>query len=37
MLRTLSFDERIVWFAWIAALLLLSRVGGMRRRRSGEP
>ena len=26
MLRTLSLDERIVWFAWIAALLLLSRV-----------
>jgi hypothetical protein len=37
MLRTLSADERIVWFAWIAALLLLSRVRGMRRRRPGEP
>jgi hypothetical protein len=37
MLRTLSVDERIVWFAWIAAVLLLSRVRGMRRRRPGEP
>ena len=37
MLRTLSVDERIVWFAWIAALLLLWRVRGMRRRRAGEP
>jgi hypothetical protein len=37
MLRTLSVDERIVWFAWIAAILLLSRVRGMRRRRAGEP
>jgi hypothetical protein len=37
MLRTLSVDERIVWFAWIAALLLLSRVRGMRLRRPGEP
>jgi hypothetical protein len=30
-------DERIVWFAWIAAILLLWRVRGMRRRRAGEP
>ncbi|HKP16821.1 MAG TPA: hypothetical protein VJT85_12160 [Gemmatimonadaceae bacterium] len=37
MLRTLSVDERVVWFAWIAALLLLWRVRGMRRRRAGEP
>jgi hypothetical protein len=37
MLRTLSVDERIVWFAWIAALLLLWGVRGMRRRRAGEP
>jgi hypothetical protein len=37
MLRTLSLDERIVWFAWIAAILLLQRVRGMRRRRAGEP
>ena len=37
MLRTLSVDERIVWFAWIAGLLLLWRMRGMRRRRAGEP
>jgi len=37
MLRTLSVDERIVWFAWVAALLLLWGVRGMRRRRAGEP
>jgi hypothetical protein len=32
MLRTLSVDERVVWFAWIAALVLLARVRAMRRR-----
>jgi hypothetical protein len=32
MLRTLSVDERVVWFAWIAALVLLARVRTMRRR-----
>jgi hypothetical protein len=32
MLRTLSLDERVVWFAWIAALVLLARVRGLRRR-----
>jgi len=32
MLRTLSVDERVVWLAWIAALVLLARVRGMRRR-----
>jgi hypothetical protein len=37
MFRTLSLDERVVWLAWIAALLMLSRVRGMRRRRAGEP
>jgi hypothetical protein len=37
MLRTLSGDERVVWIAWIAALLLLSWARGMRRRRLGEP
>ena len=37
MLRTLSVDERIVWFAWVAALLLLWGMRGMRRRRAGEP
>jgi hypothetical protein len=31
MLRTLSVDERVVWFAWIAALVLLARVRTMRR------
>ena len=37
MFRTLSLDERVVWLAWIAVLLRLSRVRGMRRRRAGEP
>jgi predicted metal-dependent phosphoesterase TrpH len=37
MLRTLSLDERVVWLAWLAGLVLLSRVRGMRRRRPGEP
>ena len=32
MLRTLSLDERVVWFAWIAALVLLTGVRRMRRR-----
>ena len=32
MLRTLSLDERVVWFAWIAGLVLLARVRAMRRR-----
>jgi hypothetical protein len=32
MFRTLSTDERVVWIAWIAALLLLSRVPRFRRR-----
>jgi hypothetical protein len=32
MLRTLSVDERVVWLAWIAALVLLARVRTMRRR-----
>jgi hypothetical protein len=32
MLRTLSVDERVIWFAWIAALVLLARVRAMRRR-----
>ena len=32
MFRTLSTDERVVWIAWIAALLLLSRVRRFRRR-----
>jgi hypothetical protein len=32
MLRTLSLDERVVWFAWIAALVLLAGVRRMRRR-----
>ena len=26
MFRTLSADERIVWFAWVAALTMLARV-----------
>ena len=30
MLRTLSPDERVVWVAWIAALLLLARVRRVR-------
>jgi hypothetical protein len=37
MFRTLSVDERVVWLAWVIALVLLSRVRGMRRRRPGEP
>jgi len=37
MLRTLGVDERVVWIAWIAALVLLSWARGMRRRRPGEP
>ena len=37
MFRTLSLDERVVWLAWIVAIVLLSRVRGMRRRRSSEP
>jgi hypothetical protein len=37
MLRTLSADERVVWVAWIAVLVLLSWARGMRRRRPGEP
>ena len=37
MFRTLSLDERVVWLAWIVAIVLLSRVRGMRLRRSGEP
>lgn len=31
MLRTLSFDERIVWLAWIAAFSLLAGLRRMRR------
>jgi hypothetical protein len=37
MFRTLSGDERVVWLAWIAAIVLLSWARGMRRRRPGEP
>jgi hypothetical protein len=37
MLRTLSLDERVVWLAWIVAIVLLSRVRRMRRRRASEP
>ena len=37
MFRTLSVDERVVWMAWIAVLVLLSWARGMRRRRPGEP
>ncbi|MDB4883212.1 MAG: hypothetical protein JWL95_1978 [Gemmatimonadetes bacterium] len=36
MFRTLSFDERVVWFAWAAALSLLVRVQRMRRRTPGD-
>jgi len=36
MFRSLSSDERIVWFAWVAALTMLARVPAMRRRRTGE-
>ena len=32
MLRALCLDERVVWFAWIAGLVLLARVRAMRRR-----
>ena len=32
MFRALSTDERIVWFAWVAALTLLARLPAMRRR-----
>jgi hypothetical protein len=32
MFRTLSTDERVVWVAWIAALMLLARVRRLRRR-----
>ena len=32
MLRTLSGDERVAWFAWIAVLVLLARVPAIRRR-----
>ena len=36
MFRTLSFDERVVWLAWAAALSLLVRVQRMRRRPPGD-
>lgn len=36
MFRTLSFDERVVWLAWVAALTLLARVSRMRRRDPGD-
>jgi len=36
MFRSLSADERIVWFAWVAALTMLARVRTMRRRTPGE-
>ncbi|HEX7977796.1 MAG TPA: hypothetical protein VF461_04295 [Gemmatimonadaceae bacterium] len=36
MFRSLSLDERIVWFAWVAALTMLARVPAMRRRTPGE-
>jgi hypothetical protein len=36
MFRTLGSDERIVWFAWVAALTMLARLSVMRRRPSGE-
>jgi hypothetical protein len=36
MFRTLSLDERVVWFAWVAALMLLVHVRRMRRRLPGE-
>jgi hypothetical protein len=36
MLRTLSFDERVVWLAWIAAFSLLVGIRRMRRRAPGE-
>ena len=37
MFRTLSLDERVVWLAWIAAIVLTSRLLAARRRRTGEP
>jgi hypothetical protein len=36
MFRTLSLDERVVWLAWLAAIALLWRVRGMRRRPPAE-
>jgi len=36
MFRTLSFDERVVWLAWAAALSILLRVQRMRRRTPGD-
>jgi len=36
MFRALSSDERIVWFAWVAALTMLARLSAMRRRPSGD-
>jgi hypothetical protein len=36
MFRSLAPDERIVWFAWVAALTMLARLPGMRRRATGE-
>jgi hypothetical protein len=36
MFRTLSFDERVVWLAWAAALSILLRVQRMRRRPPGD-
>ena len=36
MFRSLSADERIVWFAWVAALTMLARLPAMRRRAPGE-
>ena len=36
MFRTLGSDERIVWFAWVAALTMLARLSAMRRRSAGE-
>jgi hypothetical protein len=36
MLRTLSFDERVVWIAWAVALSILARVQRMRRRTPGD-
>jgi hypothetical protein len=36
MFRALSLDERVVWFAWVAALTMLARLPAMRRRTPGE-
>jgi hypothetical protein len=36
MFRALSLDERIVWFAWVAALTMLARLSAMRRRIPGD-